>query len=135
MTARTELERIAHDWIALWCVPVDWSAFDRLHADRFEDHAPAGRPADRAGFAAGLAELVRAFPDLHTVVEDLVVDADRSRVAIRWSARGTNRARFLGTGPTGRHVALRGIEVIEVANGRIVRRWGEWDVSDHVQGR
>jgi N-hydroxyarylamine O-acetyltransferase len=131
---RDELVRLAEDWISLWCAPVDWERFRRLHAEGFEDHASAGRPATRDGFAEGIAQLVRAFPDLETRTDDVVVDLERGRLAVRWSASGTNRRRYLGIGPSHRRTAFSGIEIIEVARGEIVRRWGEWDATDHRAG-
>jgi N-hydroxyarylamine O-acetyltransferase len=83
------------------------------------------------GFAQGLAALVRAFPDLQARVEDVAIDEAAAKIAVRWSATGTNRERYLGVGPTHRRTALSGIEIIEVRDGRIVRRWGEWDPSGH----
>lgn len=132
---RAELEGVTRRWIGLWCAPVDWVLFDALHADGFVDEAPAGRPPTKAAFDEGLAELVRAFPDLETTVDDLVIDEARSRVAARWTARGTNRARFLGVGPTNRMTTFRGIEIVEIQTGRITRRWGEWDISEHTGTR
>jgi steroid delta-isomerase-like uncharacterized protein len=127
-----ELTEIATRWISLWTVPVDWALFDRLHAEAFVDEASGGRPSTRAGFAAGIAALVRAFPDLTTRVEDLVIDVAAGKVAVRWRAEGTNRERYLGTGPTHQHTVITGIEIIEIVDHRIVRRWGEWDVSAHL---
>ena len=129
--ALAALAALAARWISLWCVPVDWSLFRALHADELEDRASAGRPPTRDGLAQGLADLVRAFPDLQTRVEDVVVDEAASKVAVRWSATGTNRERFLGIGPTHRRTALSGTEIIEVRDGRVVRRWGNWDPSGH----
>jgi steroid delta-isomerase-like uncharacterized protein len=133
MYTREELEHIARQWITLWCVPVDWGLYYRLHAENFEDCSPAGRPNDKAGFAGGLAAFVAAFPDLQTSVEDLVVDETRSMVTVRWSAAGTNRVEFLGIGPTGRLTTITGIEIIEIHDGQIIRRWGEWDILNHTQ--
>ncbi|MGH8321363.1 MAG: ester cyclase [Gammaproteobacteria bacterium] len=132
--SRAELEAIANQWISLWCVPVDWKLFDRLHAGTFEDCSAAGRVPTKHGFADGLRELVHAFPDLQTHVEQLVVDMKASQAAVRWSARGTNREAFLGIGPTGRLTPITGIEIIEVNHGQIIRRWGEWDISAHTAG-
>lgn len=129
---RSDLEALARQWISLWCAPVDWALFDRLHAEDFSDDASAGRAPTKAGFAGGLAELVSAFPDLETTADDLVIDEARSRVAVRWTARGTNRTCFRGIGPTDRATVFRGIEIIEIKGGQIVRRWGEWDISDHA---
>ena len=108
--------------------------FERLHAEAFEDCSSAGRSATKQGFAQGLAEFIEAFPDLQTRVEDLVVDEAASLVAVRWSAQGTNRAAFLGIGPTRRLTSITGIEIIEIRDGQITRRWGEWDNTDHRQG-
>lgn len=134
MATRTELESIAKQWISLWCAPVDWALFDRLHSPQFEDSSSAGRPPNKEGFAAGLSEFVRAFPDLHTKVEDVVVDVRNRRLAVRWSATGTNRAAYLGIGPTHRLTCITGIEIIEVRRGQVLRRWGEWDISGHARG-
>ena len=130
--SRTELESLATRWISLWNAPIDGDLFDQLHADDFEDCASAGRPPTKSGFAAGLAEWAQAFPDVRTRVDQLVVDEAASTVAVRWSASGTNRAQYLGVGPTQRVTYIAGIEIIEIRGGRIVRRWGEWDISDHA---
>jgi len=130
---RAELEAIATSWISLWNVPVDWGLFERLHAQSFEDCTSGGRPTTREGFAQGIAELTRAFPDLCTAIDGLVVDEANSQVAIRWCARGTDRERYLGVGPTNRLTTITGIEIIEVRGGKIVRRWGEWDISAHFE--
>ncbi|MBF0546008.1 MAG: ester cyclase [Candidatus Riflebacteria bacterium] len=128
-----ELETISKQWISLWCPPVDWKLFDQLHSDHFEDCSSGGRPPTKEGFAQGLKEFVTAFPDLHTTIEDLVIDEKKSQVAVRWSAHGTNRLPFLGNGPTNRITQISGIEIIEISNGKIVRRWGEWDISAHFE--
>ncbi|MCE9595988.1 MAG: ester cyclase [Planctomycetes bacterium] len=134
LDARAALEEAARRWTSLWSAPVDWELFERLHRDDFEDCASGGRPPTKSGFASGLELLVRAFPDLRTEVDEMVVDVERARVAVRWTARGTNLGCYLGVGPTGRETRITGIEIIELAAGRIARRWGEWDISDHLRG-
>ena len=131
MSEREALARVAREWVELWTAPVDWAAFDRLHADDFEDCAAAGRPPTKQGFASGLERMLAAFPDLRTTADDVVVDVAAARVAVRWRARGTNRARYLDIGPTQRPTTITGIEIIEIRAGRVVKRWGEWDITDH----
>jgi steroid delta-isomerase-like uncharacterized protein len=128
---RSELEDVTRKWISLWCAPVDWELFDRLHSDDFEDMSSAGREPSKQAFAMGLKQLIDAFPDLQTKVEDMVVDELRQRVAVRWSSVGTNKRMFLGIGPTNRKTTITGIEIIEISNGCIRKRWGEWDISAH----
>lgn len=129
MKGRDRLAGVVTRWISLWCAPVDWALFDELHADDFTDGSPADRPATKEGFARGLADLVRVFPDLRTTVEDLVIDEESRRVAVRWSGRGTATETFLGHEPSGEPTELTGIEIVEIRDGRIVRRWGEWEVT------
>ncbi|PRD45580.1 ester cyclase [Sphingobacterium haloxyli] len=131
MIKRNQLEYIARQWISLWCSPTDWALFDQIHADHFEDCSSAGRPSTKEGFAAGLREMLRAFPDLTTTVEDMIVDVEGGRVSVRWKAQGTNRRSFLGHGPTNKIAFITGIEIIEIAESKIVKRWGEWDISSH----
>ncbi|HKK20676.1 MAG TPA: ester cyclase, partial [candidate division Zixibacteria bacterium] len=88
-----------------------------------------------AAFADALRDFMAAFPDLVAKVEDLVVDEEMNRVAVRWSASGTNRSRYLGVGPTNKKTRITGIELIEIRDRRIVKRWGEWDITDHAQAR
>ncbi len=128
---RTELEDVTRKWISLWCAPTDWKLFDQLHSDDFEDMSSAGREPSKQAFALGLKQFIDAFPDLATKVEDMIVDELVQRVAVRWSSVGTNKLTFLGTGPTNRKTSITGIEIIEISNGRIRKRWGEWDISTH----
>lgn len=131
MTDRKAMAEIAERWISLWTVPVDWALFDSLHADDFEDASSVGRPNAKEGFAQGLRELTYAFPDLKTIIEDLVIDTEQHQIAVRWSAIGTNRACYLGIGPTNKPTHITGIEIIKVRGGQIVQRWGEWDITNH----
>jgi steroid delta-isomerase-like uncharacterized protein len=116
-------------------VPVDWELYDRLHSDDFKDCASAGRATTKAAFGDALRDFVTAFPDLVATVEDLVVDEEMNRVAVRWSASGTNTSRYLGVGPTNKKTHITGIEIIEILDGRIVKRWGEWDITDHARAK
>jgi steroid delta-isomerase-like uncharacterized protein len=117
---------LARRWLALWETD-DLGAFDALHAPDFVDRSSAGRPSDRAGFREGIRELRRAFPDFRATEVGFYMDEARQAVSVRWSARGTQRGEYLGVAASGRRVVFSGIEIIRVAGGRIVERWGEWD--------
>jgi steroid delta-isomerase-like uncharacterized protein len=131
--ARQQLEGIARRWIEEGWQRGRVAMVDELHSPDFVDHDAAGRAPDRAGFKQGIADLYDGFPDLYTEIEDLVVDPDRSSVAVRWSATGTHRGSFMGLPPTGNRVSFKGIEIIRIRGGRIVERWGEWDGIDLLQ--
>ncbi|HET7903970.1 MAG TPA: ester cyclase [Candidatus Eisenbacteria bacterium] len=127
---RHELEEIARRWIEEIWRPGDLATFDELHAPGFRDRSAGGRGDTRNDYRRMLADFYVAFPDFRTTIEDLVADEARGTVAIRWTAAGTHRGAYLGAAPTGRAMRFAGIEIIRVAEGRIVERWGEWDGMD-----
>jgi hypothetical protein len=106
----------------------DPDVVDKLLAPDFADRTPwPGYSETRAGFAATLADLRRAFPDLSYAVEDLRADGDR--VACLLTVRGT----FSGTGEvmsrtaTGRSFELAELRLFRLADGRIAEHWGARD--------
>jgi steroid delta-isomerase-like uncharacterized protein len=131
--SRHQLEEIAHRWIVEGWQQGRVDMVDELHSPDFVDHDAAGRAPGREGFKQGITDLYGGFPDLFTVIEDLVVDPDRGSVAIRWTANGTHQGTFMGLPPTGNRVSFKGIEIIRLYEGRIVERWGEWDGIDLLQ--
>jgi len=124
---RSDIELVARRWIEEIWRPGDLATFDELHAPDFRDRSAAGRGDTRADYRRMLEAFYVAFPDFHTVIDDLVADESRAVVAIRWTARGTHRGDYLGAAPSGRAIDFAGIEIIRVSEGRIVERWGEWD--------
>jgi steroid delta-isomerase-like uncharacterized protein len=123
------LASIARRWIEAW-QKQQVHILDELHSQDFVDHDSAGRSLDRDGFKQGLIEFYAAFPDLHATIEDLVVDTESSKVAVRWSATGTQVGPFLGMPASLKKIRFKGIEIIKISNERIVERWGEWDSLD-----
>src|SRR5580658_4710406 len=74
-----------------------------------------GRPAIRGFFD----ELLAAFPDFEMTVERVV--ADRSTAVVQWHAAGRfSGGMFQGIEPTGKHVAIRGVDVMDITEGRVV---------------
>jgi predicted ester cyclase len=66
-----------------------------------------------------------AFPDLRMTTEDLVADGDR--IARRFRIEGTHAGAFMGIPPSGQRVALGGIAIHRVAEGRLVETWLSYD--------
>jgi steroid delta-isomerase-like uncharacterized protein len=104
----------------------DLDAVDRHLADDFVNHDPVfGTSADRDGMRAGGAMIRAAFPDWHSDLELFVGEDDL--VVEKFTASGTHRGELFGVPPTGRSVAVRGINVFRLRDGRIVERWGRLD--------
>lgn len=130
---KEELRQITERWIEEGWSKGNAAIVDELHAPGFVDHDPGGRSPDRAGFKEGIERFRASFQDLEANVEDLVVDEESGKVAVRWSASGTHTAAYLGLPPTGKRIRFKGIEIIVVKDGRITERWGEWDGFDLLE--
>ena len=79
------------------------------------------------GVRAMLETYWQAFPDLEFTVTDAVVQD--SRVAIVWMAEGTHQGTIMNIPPTGHRVAVRGVSIIDVEDGLIVRGQYIWDLA------
>jgi|SRR5215469_2368224 len=62
-----------------------------------------------------LSHLLAAFPDGRWTIDDQIAEGDE--VVTRWS--------FSGTAPTGKKVAITGIVIDRIVDGRIVDEWEE----------
>ena len=75
--------------------------------------------------------LLRAFPDLHVAVEDLVAEGDK--VVARNIVTGTHKGEYHGVPPTGRSVSYQEIFIVRFAGGRIAEIWGVVDVYSQLR--
>ncbi len=99
---------------------------EELIAAGYVEHSPApDQAAGAPGVAARIGSLRAAFPDLRFVVEELV--GEGAIVAARYHWQGTHRGSFLGIPPTGRRVAVRGMDFYRLAAGRLVEHWENVD--------
>ena len=105
---------------------------DELAAADFVWHwAPPGVAGDREGYKQFLRMDFEAFADVSTATEDIVAEGDK--VASRWTWRGTHKGEFMGVAPTGKQIALTGICINRIADGKIVEEWGEMDMLGLMQ--
>jgi steroid delta-isomerase-like uncharacterized protein len=95
-------------------------------------HAPV--PMDATG-AQALKQvwtvLLRAFPDLHVAVEDVIAEGDK--VVCRNTVTGTHRGEFRGLPPTGKSVRYNEIFIFRFVDGRIAEIWGVVDVLSQMR--
>lgn len=77
-------------------------------------------------------ELFAAIPDFELIV-DRVVSDDRHAV-VQWRGRGNfSGGRFQGLDAPGKHVEMRGCDVLEVEDGRITRNTAYSDGMDFAR--
>ena len=77
------------------------------------------------------AVLLRAFPDLHLTVEDLIGEEDK--VVARIVVTGTHLGDYMGIEPTGKSIAYEEIFIFRFANGRVVETWGVVDAFSQMK--
>lgn len=120
----TELYRIWNDG--------DYSAVARLLAQTYTIHSDPGdawegQSLDHAAYVERARFSRNAFPDLTFEIQDLVANNDR--VAVRWSAVGTQFGDLPGVPATGRRLKFAGQTIYELTDGLIA---GHWQVIDRL---
>lgn len=70
--------------------------------------------------------LLRAYPDLHVAIEDLIAEGDK--VVSRQVVTGTHQGEYMGRPATGRSVTYNEIFIFRFVDGRIAETWGVVDV-------
>jgi steroid delta-isomerase-like uncharacterized protein len=126
MSSIEQNKAVVKDFIDALFTDGDLDAVDRYLAEDFVNHDPVfGTSADREGMRSGGAMIRAGFPDWRSDLELFVGEDDL--VVEKFTASGTHRGELFGTPPTGRSVAVRGINVFRLRDDRIVERWGRLD--------
>jgi steroid delta-isomerase-like uncharacterized protein len=74
----------------------------------------------------GLIGVLRtAFPDLKFTIEGQIAEGDQ--VATRLTVRGTHLGEFMGIPATGKQMAVSGVSIWRLADGKLVNEWVNWD--------
>lgn len=106
---------------------------EQLLAPDYQEHPPLpGGGTGFQGFKQFVAMISTSFPDLHVAIKDIVAEGDK--VAVRLTVSGTHKGALMGKiPPTGKHVTWRGLDIIRIADGKIVERWSERDLLGLMQ--
>ena len=72
-----------------------------------------------------------AFPDRRFVIEDMIAEEDK--VSARFTMWGTHKGEFRGLAPSGREVTMSGIDMIRLAEGKMVEDRVEVDQLGMMQ--
>jgi steroid delta-isomerase-like uncharacterized protein len=111
-----------------------WNSHDLERVLRFyssgcvsDDVGQASLMHGREGLHAMLTAYWKAFPDLRFEITDTVVQD--SRIAIAWVAEGTHQGTIMNIPPTGHKVEVRGVSIIDIEHGLVVRGQYIWDLA------
>jgi steroid delta-isomerase-like uncharacterized protein len=127
MTLTAQNKTIVSDFIGALFTKGDPNAVDDYLAEDFVNHDPPfGASADREGMRSAGAMFRSVFPDWHSELHLVVGEGDI--VVELFTASGTHTgAEIMGVAASGRTVALPGINIFRLRDGRIVERWGRLD--------
>src|SRR5215217_7563207 len=95
--------------------------------DYVEHQIPDGRLTSRHSLKQLLAMYYKAFPDMKSVLHDILAQGDR--VTYRWSVSATHLGDWLGIPPTGNHMRATGITIYRIVGGKAVEGWTSIDIS------
>lgn len=105
---------------------------DDVVAPNLVFHAPVSVGANGVhALKQVMAILLRVYPDLHLVVEDLIAEEDK--VVGRTTVTGTHRGEYMGIQPTGKSVTYSEIFIFRFVNGHVAEIWGVVDVLSQLQ--
>jgi steroid delta-isomerase-like uncharacterized protein len=94
------------------------------------DHIPDSCIGPEA-YKREVARWVTGFPDLRLIVEDMVAENDK--VVVAWTISGTHRGEFRGISPTDKKVSIEGITINQIADGKIMDSYINWDALSLLQ--
>ncbi|MGE5132538.1 MAG: ester cyclase [Gemmatimonadota bacterium] len=115
-----------HDAVNTGDLEVISTMIDEVVAPDVLFHAPVPTGATGVQALRQVWEvLLRAFPDLHVAVEDLIAEGDK--VVARNTVTGTHQGGFRGLPPTGKAVTYNEIFIVRFAGRRIAEIWGVVD--------
>jgi steroid delta-isomerase-like uncharacterized protein len=94
------------------------AAFEFINSDTVDDFVAIGEFRGKPTIRRFFDELLAAFPDFEMTVDRIV--GDRSTAVVQWHAAGSfSGGKFQGIEPTGKHVEIRGVDVMEITDGLV----------------
>ncbi len=127
-----ENESLARRYVDQFVNRGNFAVADEILAPGYKRYlSPAAPPLTVEQQKQRIGGLRLAFPDLHIMLEDVIVEGDR--VAFRGVVRGTHQGAFLGLPPTGKQVAVYAFDVIRIEGGKMVEHWGGPDLFNILQ--
>jgi steroid delta-isomerase-like uncharacterized protein len=106
-------------------------ALKEVYADTFVMHEPDEDVRGIEGLTQFVSMIRSAIPDLRVTLEDNIAEGEK--VVSRWRAQGTHQGELMGIAATGNEVAITGITIHRIEEGKIVEEWENWDALGLMQ--
>ena len=111
----------------------NYDFYDECFSDDFIAYRP-NATLDKAGYKQFLLRAKDGFPDIHRVIEDLIVTEDRAALYYIWT--GTDRLVMEGRTPTGKIIKVKETIFMSFKDGKIseFRPYGDQHSMAHQLG-
>jgi len=104
------------------------AAVDEFMVPNYVEHQiPGGQLPSRHSLKQLLTMYYKAFPDMKSVLHDILAQGDR--VMYRWSVSATHLGDWLGIPPTGNHMTATGITIYRIVGVKAVEGWSSVAIS------
>lgn len=103
----------------------DMEIFEQITSEDFTYHLGGQPPRNKIEMRHFVDEVHQAFPDWEVEIQEIITENDV--VTVRWAGEVTHQGVFHGIAPTGRKIAVSGINLYKIENDRIAREWEQMD--------
>lgn len=121
----TEIRAFVLRWLAAVTTGT-YNDFSSLLGSEVRD-LNSGSTTDAAAFEARAAAVRAALSNLHSELDELLIEGDR--IAWRWQLSGVQHGPFLGQPASGKRITLRGVNFQRLQNGRVTEHYTLIDVQ------
>ncbi len=98
----------------------------------FVDHNPGpGQAPGVEGIKQAFGQFQAAFSDFQVMTEDMIAEGDKVVSRVNFSMKHTGE--FMGIPATNKQVTQEGIDILRIAGGKVVERWGQFDNMSLMQ--
>ncbi len=114
------IDSLVRDWVELIWNQQQFEWLNQFHPQFFQNEGQTTSLDDVIQWHRRMRE---TYPDLHYVIDDIFATSDR--VAVRWTATGTQRGSLWGIiPPSAKTVSWSGMHMLRVVDRQIVQVWG-----------
>jgi predicted ester cyclase len=100
---------------------------DEMMVEDFVDNTPVpGQIPGREGNKWWVRTVRAGFPDIRGTAEPIISDGEYVGFVIQ--QEGTHTGDFLGIPPTGKRIAIQGIDIMRYEDGRFREGWATFDI-------
>ena len=107
------------------------ASLDELLAPSFVMHMHAQQMRGLEVSKQVIGDEIKAFPDLHVTIEDIIAEGDR--VCVRLKEEATHAGEYRGLAPTGRKLSYTVVAIWRTVEGKIVEGWIVYDQLDFLK--